>query len=181
MEALLFYTTAVVMVAAAGGAMLQRNAVHTALLLVVAFCGFGVLFLLCGAQVIAAIQIIIYAGAIMGVFVFILFYVGSQAGPPVVSRMRGYVPLAILSLLAALGLLGAVAYVLRAYQTGIGPPAGSTGGALEFGAALFSLKYLLPVEMASLILVAGMIAAVVLILRAPAVADEAASGPGGEA
>ncbi len=165
MEALLFYSTAVVMVAAAGAAMLQRSAVHTALLLVVVFCGFGLLYLLCGAQVIAAIQVIVYAGAIMAVFVFILFYVGSMPVPPVLSRLREFVPLALLALVTGAGLLSGFGYMLRRYQMGAADPVGSDGSAEAFGVALFSAKYLLPVEIASLILVVGMIAAVVLILR----------------
>ena len=170
METIIFYITGVVMVAAAAAALLQRNAVHTVLLLVLTFCGFAVLFLLCGAEVVAVLQVIIYAGAIMAVYMFVLFYVGSAGGEAPWRRWRE-APLPIAAGFAGvLVLLGCIAYAIRsAYMP---QPQGAYGGAREFGAALFSLKYALPVEMASLILLVGMVAVVVLILRPPPEQEE---------
>ncbi|MFQ6132742.1 MAG: NADH-quinone oxidoreductase subunit J, partial [Armatimonadota bacterium] len=147
MESLIFYITAVAMVAAAAAAMLQRSAVHTVLLLVLTFCGFAVLFLLCGAEVVAVLQIIVYAGAIMAVYMFVIFYVGSAGGDPPWRRWRqAPIPFAA-GLVGVLGLLGCIAHVIR--QAYLATPLGSHGGAKQFGAALFSLKYALPVEIAS--------------------------------
>ena len=71
-EALLFYFAAAVAIAGAGAVVLAKSPLRGALALVVSLCGVAMLFLLLNASFIAAMQILVYAGAIMVLFVFVI-------------------------------------------------------------------------------------------------------------
>ena len=70
--ALLFYTIAVLILAATALAVTRKNLVHSVVYLVISFFGSAVLFYLMGAPLLAALEVIIYAGAIMILFLFII-------------------------------------------------------------------------------------------------------------
>ncbi|MCK5185999.1 MAG: NADH-quinone oxidoreductase subunit J, partial [Deltaproteobacteria bacterium] len=72
MEAILFYGLAAIMVVSSLMVILRKNPVHSALFLVLTFLCLAVLYLLLNAQFIAAIQVIVYAGAIMVLFIFVI-------------------------------------------------------------------------------------------------------------
>ncbi len=148
--------------------ILSRRPVHSALGLLLVLLSLAVDYLLLGAQFIAASQVIIYAGAIVVLFVFIIMLLGetgarlgpgafglSDAGPP--AGPAGVPAAAALCVLLAAGL---VALVTRPYPAAA-PLAPSFGTVQDVGRALFE-RYLLPFEAASLVLLAGMVGAVAL-------------------
>src|ERR687891_3027012 len=81
MEAVVFWFAAVLAVAGALGVVLQRNPFYSVLALVVHLIALAVLFLLLRAEFIAAAQVIVYAGAVMVLYVFVVAYVGGLEDP----------------------------------------------------------------------------------------------------
>jgi len=80
MELALFIITALVAIGAAVAMVLSHNAVHSALWLVLNFFGVAVLYLLLQAPFLAMVQITVYAGAIMVLFLFVIMLLGSEKG-----------------------------------------------------------------------------------------------------
>ena len=167
-DVVLFGITAVCALAGGAGVILSRRPVHSALGLLLVLVSLAVDYLLLGAQFIAAAQVIIYAGAIVVLFVFIIMLLGqagerlgpgafalSSAGPP-----AGPAGTPVAAALCALLAAGLIAVVTRPYAAAAAP-APSFGTVQDVGRALFG-RYLLPFEAASLVLLAGMIGAVVL-------------------
>src|SRR3712207_3405996 len=81
MEAVVFWLAALLAVAGAGGVVLQRNPFYSVLSLVVHLLALAVLFLLLRAEFLAAAQVIVYAGAVMVLYVFVVAYVGGMEDP----------------------------------------------------------------------------------------------------
>ena len=75
--------------------LLQRNAVHAALFLIVNFFTIAVFYLVLGASFLFAVQIIVYAGAIMVLFLFVLMLLGVDRDEPLVERLKGQRPIAV--------------------------------------------------------------------------------------
>ena len=158
-DVVLFGITAVCALAGGAGVILSRRPVHSALGLLLVLLSLAVDYLLLGAQFIAAAQVIIYAGAIVVLFVFIIMLLadgGERLGPGAFGPAGVPVAAALCGLLAA----GLIALVTRPYPA-VAPPAPSFGTIQDVGRALFG-RYLLPFEAASLVLLAGMIGAVAL-------------------
>ena len=166
LDLILFFALALVAIGAAVGMLLSRNAVHSALFLIVNFAVVAVFFLILGAPFIAMVQVTVYAGAIMVLFLFVIMLLGAELlrqPSRVLSRQAWW------AFFLGLLFLGAVAvYVFVAWGGGGAPPAFATadtarkfGGPLSIGQVLFS-KYLLPFELTSLLLLVGMIGDVVL-------------------
>jgi NADH-quinone oxidoreductase subunit J len=159
-----FYYLAAASVASAMLAVTRRNPIHSMLWILALFLHIAGVFLLMGAEFLAAVQIIIYAGAIL---VFYLFFVmlldlpREVAGP----RFGRHWPLC-----AAAGIaFSALAWYSG--ESGLVPVAGrvaaggpSTGNISVVGTALFT-QFALPFEIASLILLAGMVGAIVVARR----------------
>jgi len=164
---LVFWVSAPISVASAILMLVQRNAVHAALLLIVNFFTLAVFFLLLDAPFLFAVQIIVYAGAIMVLFLFVIMLLGVDREEPLVERLRGQRPLAIL-----LG-LGLAAELFFAVRAGIGfatkAPAGfeavNEGGNAKALAEVLFRRYLLPFEATSVLLIVAAIAAMVLAQR----------------
>ncbi|HRE25273.1 MAG TPA: NADH-quinone oxidoreductase subunit J [Anaerolineales bacterium] len=172
LEWILFFALAAIAVLSALGMLRSRNAVHAAMYLVANFAVVALFYLLLNAPFIAMVQVTVYAGAIMVLFVFVIMLLGaerlsdeSQALP-----LQGY-------LAWTAGGIVALTLVLVVYQsitTGQAPlpttavPAdfGSPAaiGQLMYGQATPEnpLSYVLPFEVTSLLLLVGMIGAVVL-------------------
>jgi NADH-quinone oxidoreductase subunit J len=160
MELVLFILAAALALAGALTVIGARRAIHSALALLVVLASLAVLYLLLGAQFIAVLQVIIYAGAIVVLFLFVIMLLHMATGEPTaaVPRVRRSAA-GILGGLFLAGLLSAVARPLTA------PPAATIQpgfGTVELvGRQLFT-RFLLPFELASIILLAGIIGAVVL-------------------
>src|SRR3954453_18687123 len=84
-----FWILSPVMVAAALGLLFARKAVHAALLLAIVMIGLAVLYLVQDAPFLFAVQIIVYTGAILMLFLFVLMLVGVDASDSVVETIRG--------------------------------------------------------------------------------------------
>ncbi len=157
----LFYIAAAVAVLATILVITRLNPVHALLYLIVSLLAVALIFYLLGAPFAAALEVIVYAGAIMVLFVFVVMML--DLGPRTIARERGRLTPGMWlgpGLLAAV-LLAELAYVL---WTGGGS---STGGRPVYfgvvdskavGVALFG-PYLLGVELASLLLLAGLVGA----------------------
>lgn len=165
MEMVLFFILAVVAVAAGVGVIAQRSAVRSALFLLVNFCCLAGLYLLLNAQFVALVQVIIYAGAVVVLFLFILMLLGVERAEES-PDLRKYQWIAGV-LLGALFLAGII-WALVPIGTSLVPAAAEWVGALvptdnvrEIGTAMLT-DFAIPFELASIVLLVAIIGAVVL-------------------
>ena len=163
MSAVLFFIGAIGAITGAIGVVTVRNPFYSVLSLVVHLISLAVLFLLLRAEFVAAAQVVVYAGAVMVLYVFVVAYVGGgeQMLGGAVLRVLGPVfalALAIELCIAVLGsALKGVSGKGAPYAPGFGTPA-------HIG-ALFLTKYLFPFEVASILLLVAAVGAVVLARR----------------
>jgi NADH-quinone oxidoreductase subunit J len=162
MSLVVFVIVALVAVGSALGLVLRRNPIHGALFLVVNLGAIAVFYLMLGAEFLAAAQVIVYAGAIMVLFVFAIMVLipgKEETGPDPRRRLR-------LWALPAGGLLflQVLAWVLlsRGAPPAAGPPA--AGGVEAIGRLLFT-DYLFPFELTSVLLLAAMVGVLLLARR----------------
>ena len=159
--AVLFYAFAVIAVIGALGMVLQvRNTVASAMSLVVTMVALAALYVLLEAHLVAAIQIMVYAGAIVVLFLFVVMLLNLRSDDFPPSRQRGLKLAA-----AALGIFLLVRFArgVAAFPELPALPDGF-GGYRVLGIALYT-DYLLLVEMASLLLTAAIVGALVLAKR----------------
>jgi NADH-quinone oxidoreductase subunit J len=159
-----FLILAVVAVGAALGMLLSRNAVHSALFLVLNFGVVSLFFLLLHAPFIAMVQVTVYAGAIMVLFLFVIMLLGAEVLRQQPSVLRWQPVLALVLALLFVAVLGYL--LLFAGQVSLAPAASadlpaSFGDPAEIGLLLYR-SYLLPFELTSFLLLVAMIGAVVL-------------------
>ncbi len=153
-------------VGAAIAMLLQRNAVHAALLLVVNLVSIAVLFLSMGAEFLFAAQIIVYAGAIMVLFLFVIMLLGVDRSEALGEPRRFQRRQALLGLLAAVPLVGGLFLAMLSPRLA-SPPArvpGDFGSPRALGELLFR-NYLLPFEVTSLLLLVAAIGILMLAKR----------------
>jgi NADH-quinone oxidoreductase subunit J len=158
---ILFWVVAPISVLAAGAMILARSAVHAALLLIVNLFTLAVFFLMLGSPFLFVVQIIVYAGAIMVLFLFVIMLLGVDQQVPLTERIRGQRPLA-----ALLG-LGLIAEVFFAVRLGIGLhrtplpdfTAVNPGGNVQALAHVLFNQYFFPFEVTSVLLIVAAIGA----------------------
>ena len=176
-----FYLAAVIAVVATLAVITSYNAVHALLYLIVSLLAVALIFFILGAPFIAALEAIIYAGAIMVLFIFVIMIL--NLGPQSVWQERAWLrPRTWLGPAAlALVLLGELGYLLVSGSGGAS--SGAAIGPREVGIALFG-PYLIGVELASLLLLAGLVGAYHLGRRGDeavmAEPEEAAAAEGGD-
>jgi NADH-quinone oxidoreductase subunit J len=167
LDNVVFWVFAPISVASAIGMLLMRNAIHAALFLIVNFFCLAVFFLLLDAPFLFAVQIVVYAGAIMVLFLFVIMLLGVDQGDDLRERLVAQRPLALL-----LGVAFAIEVIL-AVRAGIGfatkAPDGfdavnDPGNAQAVAEVLFR-DYFLPFEVTSILLIVAAIAAMVLAQR----------------
>jgi NADH-quinone oxidoreductase subunit J len=161
LQLLLFLVLALVAITSALGMLISRNAIYSALFLVLNFATVAVFFLLLNAPFIAVAQVSVYAGAIMVLFLFVIMLLGAERGGQTQSipwQRPLAITLAIILLLEAgfilVGQQGVIPSVTSELPSGFGSPA-------QVGMELFQ-KYLLPFEVTSVLLLVAMIGAIVL-------------------
>ena len=147
------------------GVILLRNPVHCALMLVVTLFGVALEFIDEAADFLAVVQIIVYAGAIVILFLFVIMFLGVDR-PEAIAKdpFRGQKPIAVVLGLVTLILLIILAQVSD-WTTGAksvtGPLTGAGEDVQKLGQIIYT-RYLLPFEMTSALLVIAIVAAVVL-------------------
>ena len=151
-----FYIVAAIAVIATALAITRREAVHGLLYLIVSLLAVALAFFLLGAPFAAALEVIVYAGAIMVLFVFVVMLL--NLGPAAVAQERRWLGLAVWAGPTLLSVL-LLAELLFVLATGGRPEMpGRVTGPEAVGAALFG-PYLIGVELASLLLLAGLVGA----------------------
>jgi NADH-quinone oxidoreductase subunit J len=166
-ELLVFIVLAPLAVVTALGMVLTRNAVYSALLLVVNFFCLAGFYVLLEAQFVAAVQVIVYAGAIMVLFLFVLMLLGIGNEEAVSETIKGQRPAAVL---LTLGLLVAIAGALFAGVFDAAPAslaAANEGGNVEAVGRLLFTRYTFAFETAGVLLVVAAVGALVLGKRQP--------------
>jgi len=161
MTTILFAAFGLLAVACGLMVVLHRNPVTSALFLVLTFCSLAGLYLLLQAEFLAMVQVIVYAGAIMVLFLFVIMYLNlkrdREDGVPFVLR-RG-----IGWLLGALLLVEGAMFLAPRWAPG---PAGAApppavGNTAAIGQILYS-RYLFPFEVTSILLIVAMVGAVLI-------------------
>ena len=149
------------------GMLLSRNAVHSALFLVLNFSTIAVLYLILNAPFLFVTQIAIYAGAIMVLFLFVVMLLGAERLREATTQGGRWQ--VILSVFLGIVLLGTFAYLIvsAAGTAGAETVAATNGeapiaaGPVEIGLELFE-SYVFPFEVASILLLVAMVGVVVL-------------------
>jgi len=161
-ELITFIVLAPLSVVSALGMVLSRNAIYSALLLVVNFFCLAGFYVLLEAQFVAAVQVIVYAGAIMVLFLFVLMLLGTGNEVAITERLRGQRPAAVL---LSLGLLVAVVAAIFAGVFDAEPAslaAANEGGNVQAVGRLLFTRYTFAFETAGILLVVAAVGALVL-------------------
>jgi NADH-quinone oxidoreductase subunit J len=160
-DLILFLGLALVAVVTALSMLLSRNAVHSALFLALNFLAVAVLYLLMNAAFVAMVQITVYAGAIMVLFLFVIMLLGAEDAAKGRS-LPWQTPVAVL---CGLVLVAELAYYFIAGKPEVLTAAGEVGQAFgspaEIGRMLFD-SYTLPFELTSILLLVAMLGAILL-------------------
>ncbi len=164
----LFIVFGALALGAAVAMVFQRNAVHAALLLVLNLLAVAVLFLSLGAEFLFASQIIVYAGAIVVLFLFVIMLLGVDRSEVVLEHTPFQRRQIALGAVSALVLIGAAAPVLGSKTLTAKLPAipKTFGSAQSIGTVLFQ-TYLLPFELTGLLLLVATIGILMLAKKKP--------------
>ena len=162
-EAVVFWVLGPIALAGALGMVLSRNAVHSALWLVNTMLALGVFYVVQEAPFLGAVQIIVYTGAIMILFLFVLMLVGRDSSDSVVETLRGQRVAATVLGIGFAGLVGAgIARATRDLPaTGLKGTQGGRGNIPAIAELLFT-RYLLAFEVTSALLITAAVGAMVL-------------------
>jgi NADH:ubiquinone oxidoreductase subunit 6 (subunit J) len=166
MGEVLFFLAGIGAIAGAIGVVALRNPFFSVLALVSHLVSLAALFLLLSAEFVAAAQVVVYAGAVMVLYVFVVAYVGGQdepLGPRAGSGLRAFACFfgGLLFVELCVALLGTA---LKAVDSG-GPTLATGSGSPKQIGELLLTKFLLPFELASFLLLIAAVGAVVLARR----------------
>ena len=167
MEKALFIIFALIALASALNILLQRNPLYSALSLICTLAALSALYMMLHAQFIAAIQIVVYAGAIMVLFVFVIMLLNVQKDQPQIEKQKG---LRYLAIPFAGLLIAETFYVLRLVpertmpQVAVESADRAIGTTWSIGTNLFT-DYLLPFEVTSVLILMAVVGAIVLARR----------------
>jgi NADH-quinone oxidoreductase subunit J len=165
-----FGVAAAIVLSGAVGVVIARNPVHSALMLVMTLFGIAVLFVLQRDDFLAVVQVIVYAGAIVVLFLFVIMFLGVDREENIAAEpLRGQRPLAVA--LVALGVTGLLLLgEISKWTTGAPSVAGSTDSSTsnvaQLGTSVYT-TYLFPFEITSALLVIAVVGAVALARRPP--------------
>jgi NADH-quinone oxidoreductase subunit J len=164
----LFLVFGAIALGAALGMVVQRNSVHAALLLVVNLLAVAVLFLSLGAEFLFVSQIIVYAGAIVILFLFVIMLLGVARDEVLIEPRRFQIRQLIIGGFVGAVLVGSLVGVLGSGRLGEKLPdvTSGFGSAESIGDVLFR-SYLLPFEITGLLLLVATIGILMLAKRKP--------------
>jgi NADH-quinone oxidoreductase subunit J len=176
-EQVLFFLAGIGALAGALGVVILRNPFYSVLALVMHLLALAVLFLLLHAEFLAAGQVVVYAGAVMVLYLFVVAYIGGSDEPlrPEGGGINAFGPL----FAAAIGIELSIAFIASGLEAldsrgaEIGAGFGSPG---QIGQLLLT-RFLVPFEAASFLLLVAAVGAVVLARRRRGLEDMAAAGP----
>jgi NADH-quinone oxidoreductase subunit J len=157
-----FWILGVLAVVGALGMVLARNAVHSALWLVLSMLSIGVFYVIQAGPFIGLAQIIVYTGAIMMLFLFVLMLVGRDASDSLIEVLRGQRVAAAVLGAGFAGLVGVALYRALAGRPAAGLTEANAGGNVEGIANALFTRYVFAFEMTSGLLIAAAVGAMVL-------------------
>ncbi len=149
----IFYLLAALILASTGFAVTRRNLVHAVIFLVISFFASAMLFYLLGAPLLAALEVIIYAGAIMVLFLFIIMMLDMDRYREPMGDRRQLIPAVVLSALCA-----GIGLMLGGVPGGDTPMTAAVAASSVLGYHVFSVHWL-SIEIASLLLLVALIGA----------------------
>lgn len=172
---LVFFMASGVAILAAFMMITRKNAVHSALWLILIFFNLAVMYVMLGAEFLAALQVLVYTGAILVLFLFVIMLLGLKEGPQLGGIHTAQLVVAWpIGLILALQIVTIILFSSQPSQVNLGDTIGSqkvvwsttqvlaVGGNVQaLGQTLYS-QFLLPFEIASLILLVAVIGAIVL-------------------
>lgn len=168
METIFFYVFGAIALLAAINVLVQKKIFYSAISLIICLCAVAILYLALDAPFIAAIQVIVYAGAIMVLFLFVIMLLDPFSASMLRDKKKylGY-----LAVLLGIMLLVLLVPLLKSYNPAQAPVsldlAGSdTGSVNHLGQVLYS-KYLLPFEVTSILILIAIMGVVVLAKKHP--------------
>jgi NADH-quinone oxidoreductase subunit J len=173
-----FFILAPIAVIGALGMVAARNAVHSALFLVMTMLCLGVFYVMQAGPFIGMVQIIVYTGAIMMLFLFVLMLVGRDASDSLIEQLRGQ---RIAAVVLGLGFAGLVCTgVYRALEgvTATGLADANANGNVQGIASLLFTKYVFAFEVTSALLITAATGAMILARFAPGNYPGPKAGPG---
>ena len=161
-EATLFWFLAPLSVIAALGMLLVKKAVHSALLLAWVMITLAIFYIAQDAVFLGVVQIIVYTGAVMMLFLFILMLVGVDSSDSLTETITGLRPIAIIAALGFGGLLVSLLGHATLGREPVGLTAANASGNVQGLAVLLFSKYVWPFEIVSALLITAAIGAMVL-------------------
>ncbi|MCJ7580689.1 MAG: NADH-quinone oxidoreductase subunit J [Candidatus Aminicenantes bacterium] len=138
-----------------------KNQAYSAILLILAFCATAGLFALLDAPFIAAVQIIIYAGAIMVLFIFVIMMINVRVG---ISPEKKKWTLGLAALLGIVLVVELLLSIKGAFSSVEGAGIEKMGSPTDLGQLLFT-KYLYPFEITSILIIAALVGSIVLMKK----------------
>ncbi|MBO0800153.1 MAG: NADH-quinone oxidoreductase subunit J [Blastocatellia bacterium] len=163
---IIFLGLALLAVVAAFSVILQRNPIYSAIGMIIVLCSLAGLFLLLYAQFIAAIQIVVYAGAIMVLFVFVIMLLNVREEESKTDRQKYLKWLAGPLFLALLAVVFVAIQIVNSTPQAINMPVEpATFGTVEYIAGQMFTRYLLPFEAVSVLILMAIVGAVLLAKR----------------
>ena len=183
MSTILFFLAAIGVISGAIGVVVLRNPFYSVLALVTHLVSLAILFLLLRAEFVAAVQVVVYAGAVMVLYVFVVAYVGDEEGDSIGERLRGSGSVglraaprrrgprrrAAVELLIAL--LGTGLEATSGYGAGYVPGPKTYGTPAYIGKLLLT-RFLLAFELASFLLLIAAVGGVVLARRRGGIGED---------
>jgi NADH-quinone oxidoreductase subunit J len=161
-EAVTFFLLGPVAVIGALGMVMARNAVHSALWLALTMLSLGVFYIVQAGPFIGMVQIIVYTGAIMMLFLFVLMLVGRDATDSVIETLRGQKVTAIVLGAGLAGLLGSGIYRATKALPVAGLDQANSKGNVQGLASLIFTKYVFAFEVTSALLITAAVGAMIL-------------------
>lgn len=161
-ETVMFWIMGPLAVAAALGMLLVKKAVHSALLLAWVMITLAFFYIAQGALFLGIVQVVVYTGAVMMLFLFILMLVGVDASDSLTETIRGLRPIAVT---AAVGFGGLMVSLIGRATLGrepVGLTDANAGGNVEGIAQLLFSRYVWPFEIISALLITAAVGAMVL-------------------
>ncbi len=166
METVFFYIFGVIALASAVMVIANRKVFYSALSLIICLCSVAVLYLILDSPFIAAVQVIVYAGAIMVVFLFVIMLLDPFSSEILRSKKKYLAYIGVLLGILAFTILYPILRTFNLARTPKSPDfmSGDVGSLTQLGQTLFS-EYLLPFEMTSVLILIAIVGVVVLAKR----------------